>query len=102
MTALGEPVVVEEGNRLSTDAGNVSFRVPTLHGMIGIHSCQGLDLHTEEFAAQTVTDSGREATRLGVCGLAGVGCDLLTNPGLLAAVRADFDRGIREQDEKGV
>ena len=70
--------------------------------LLGIHSCQGLDLHTEEFAAQTVTDSGREATRLGVCGLAGVGCDLLTNPGLLAAVRADFDRGIREQDEKGV
>ena len=59
MTALGEPVVVEEGNRLSTDAGNVSFRVPTLHGMIGIHSCKGLDLHTEEFAAQTVTESGR-------------------------------------------
>ena len=43
-----------------------------------------------------------DTTRLGVCGLAGVGCDLLTNPGLLAAVRADFDRGIREQDEKGV
>ena len=102
MTALGEPVVVEECNRLSTDAGNVSFRVPTLHGMIGIHSCKGLDLHTEEFAAQTVTESGREATRLGVCGLAGVGYDLLTKPELLAAVRADFDRGIREQDEKGV
>ena len=58
MTALGEPVVVEEGNR--------------------------------------------EATRLGVCGLAGVGYDLLTKPELLAAVRADFDRGTREQDEKGV
>ena len=80
----------------------MSFRVPTLHGMIGIHSCKGLDLHTEEFAAQTVTESGREATRLGVCGLAGVGYDLLTKPELLAAVRADFDRGIREQDEKGV
>ena len=32
MAALGEPVVVEEANRLSTDAGNVSFRIPTLHG----------------------------------------------------------------------
>ena len=49
-----------------------------------------------------LTESGREATRLGVCGLAGVGYDLLTKPELLAAVRADFDRGIREQDEKGV
>lgn len=29
MAALGEPVVVEEANRLSTDAGNVSFRIPT-------------------------------------------------------------------------
>ena len=45
--------------------------------------------------------SGAERAN-GVCGLAGVGYDLLTKPELLAAVRADFDRGIREQDEKGV
>lgn len=102
MAALGEPVVVEEANRLSTDAGNVSFRIPTLHGMLGIHGCGGVDLHTEEFAARTVTEEGREATRLGVCALAGVGYDLLTRPELLEAVRADFQRGIREQDEKGV
>lgn len=38
----------------------------------------------------------------GVCALAGVGYDLLTRPELLEAVRADFQRGIREQDEKGV
>ena len=102
MAALGEPVVVEEANRLSTDAGNVSFRIPTLHAMLGIHGCGGVDLHTEEFAARTVTEEGREATRLGVCALAGVGYDLLTRPELLEAVRADFQRGIREQDEKGV
>ena len=102
MAALGEPVVVVEANRLSTDAGNVSFRIPTLHGMLGIHGCGGVDLHTEEFAARTVTEEGREATRLGVCALAGVGYDLLTRPELLEAVRADFQRGIREQDEKGV
>ena len=102
MAALGEPVVVEEANRLSTDAGNVSFRIPTLHGMLGIHGCGGVDLHTEEFAARTVTEEGRGATRLGVCALAGVGYDLLTRPELLEAVRADFQRGIREQDEKGV
>lgn len=102
MAALGEPVVVEEANRLSTDAGNVSFRIPTLHGMLGIHGCGGVDLNTEEFAARTVTEEGREATRLGVCALAGVGYDLLTRPELLEAVRADFQRGIREQDEKGV
>ena len=58
MAALGEPVVVEEANRLSTDAGNVSFRIPTLHGMLGIHGCGGVDLHTEEFAARTVTEEG--------------------------------------------
>ncbi|MFQ7854750.1 MAG: hypothetical protein ACLRIS_06075 [Flavonifractor plautii] len=82
--------------------GNVSFRIPTLHGMLGIHGCGGVDLHTEEFAARTVTEEGRGATRLGVCALAGVGYDLLTRPELLEAVRADFQRGIREQDEKGV
>lgn len=102
MAALGEPTVVEENARLSTDAGNVSFRIPTLHGMIGIHGCDGIDLHTKEFADRTVSEQGREATRLGVCGLAGVGYDLLTRPELLAAVRADFEQALREQAEKGV
>ena len=102
MAALGEPTVVEENARLSTDAGNVSFRVPTLHGMIGLHGCDGIDQHTKEFADRTVSEQGREATRLGVCGLAGVGYDLLTRPELLAAVRADFEQALREQAEKGV
>ena len=102
MAALGEPTVVEENARLSTDAGNVSFRIPTLHGMIGIHGCDGIDLHTKEFADRTVSEQGREATRLGVCGLAGVGYDLLTRPELLAAVRTDFEQALREQAEKGV
>lgn len=102
MTALGEPVVTAEHARLSTDAGNVSFRVPTLHGMIGIHGCDGIDLHTKEFADRTVSEQGREATRLGICGLAGVGYDLLTRPELLPAVRNDFEQALREQAEKGV
>ena len=70
--------------------------------MIGIHGCDGIDLHTKEFADRTVSEQGREATRLGVCGLAGVGYDLLTRPELLAAVRADFEQALREQAEKGV
>lgn len=102
MEALGETVWAGDSMKLSTDAGNVSFRIPTLHGMIGIHGSEGLDVHTREFAARTVTEDGREATRLGVCGLAGVGYDLLTKPELLAAVREDFDRGVRRQSEKGV
>lgn len=101
MTALGEPIV-ESDSPLSTDAGNVSFRVPTLHGMIGLHGTEGMNVHTKEFAAQTVADSGREATRVGTCGLAGVGYDLLTKPELLTAVKADFDRALQEQNKKGV
>ena len=94
--------MVEGANRLSSDAGNAGVRDPTLPAMLGLHGVGADDLHTEEFAARTVTEEGREATRLGVCALAGVGYDLLTRPELLEAVRADFQRGIREQDEKGV
>ena len=80
----------------------MSFRIPTLTGCSAFTDVGVSIWHTEEFAARTVTEEGRGATRLGVCALAGVGYDLLTRPELLEAVRADFQRGIREQDEKGV
>ena len=101
MEALGEPVVEEDTNMLSTDAGNVSFRLPSLHGMIGIHGCDGIDLHTKEFADRTVSEDGRNATRMGVCGLAGVGYDILTKPELLQDIKADFEKNLNEQNAKG-
>lgn len=101
MRALGEPVQEENRLTMSSDVGHVSFRVPTLHGMLGIHNCEGMDLHTREFADQTVSEDGRNATRQGVCGLAATIYDVLTQPELLRAAKENFAQGVRAQEEKG-
>lgn len=86
----------------STDMGDVSFKIPAIHLMLGIKGCEQMDAHTKEFAAATVSENGRNATRSGVCALAFTAYDLLTNPKLLAAVKADFQKALQEQHKKGV
>lgn len=97
MADLGQRVDIDQGCQISTDSGNVSLRIPTFHGMIGVPGCENFDLHTREFAEQTVQEGGREATRAGVLALAGMAFDLLTNPELLETVKQDFKARVRRQ-----
>lgn len=97
MRQIGEPVITDPSCKISTDAGNVSYRIPTLHGMIGLHGCEGIDLHTQEFADRTITPAGQNATRTGILGLAGLAYDLLTQPELLQSVKQDFQNSLRAQ-----
>ncbi len=53
----------------STDMGNVSRIVPTIHPMLGISSLPHVN-HQPEFAAHTITEFGDEAIRDGALGMA--------------------------------
>ncbi len=53
----------------STDMGNVSRIVPTIHPMLGIASLPHVN-HQPEFAAHTITEFGDEAIRDGALGMA--------------------------------
>ncbi|RKQ35411.1 amidohydrolase [Kocuria tytonis] len=73
----------------STDFGNVSYRIPGIHPLIGI-ATEDTGLHSREFAAAA---AGPEAERAGVdgaYGLAAVALDYLTDDGLAADVTEDF------------
>jgi amidohydrolase len=59
----------------STDMGNVSYEVPSLHPMIGI-GCAPAVNHQKEFAAHTVTDDGNRAIRDGALAMAWTVIDL--------------------------
>ncbi len=52
----------------STDMGNVSRIVPTIHPMLGIASLPHVN-HQPEFAAHTITEFGDEAIRDGALGM---------------------------------
>jgi amidohydrolase len=57
------------GQAGSTDMGNVSRLVPSLHPMLGINSLPAVN-HQAEFAAHTVTPDGERAIRDGTLGMA--------------------------------
>jgi amidohydrolase len=91
--ALGRPVSApgERGRVVgSTDMGNVSYLVPSIHPMIRV-APSGISIHTHEFAAHAASAAGDEAVVLGAKMLASTIADLWAEPGLVADARRAFD-----------
>ncbi|MGH3650458.1 MAG: amidohydrolase, partial [Acidimicrobiia bacterium] len=71
-TALGRPLRLEAelgASGGSSDMGNLSHVVPSIHPMLAIET-NGAVNHQKEFAAATVTESGDEAIREGALAMA--------------------------------
>ncbi len=73
----------------STDMGNVSHRVPSIHPMLGVAPA-GVIIHNPEFARYAASPSGDAAVLDGAKSLAMTALDLMADAGRLAAARADF------------
>jgi amidohydrolase len=71
----------------STDLANVSWVVPTIEPMI---KASDFPIHTEGFARDAVAAGGEKALLDGVYFLAAAAARILTEPGLLDRIRADF------------
>ncbi|WP_394584308.1 M20 family metallopeptidase [Cytobacillus firmus] len=87
---LGETVV--EGDRDgigSTDAGNISQVVPTIHPYIKIGS-DDLVAHTVPFREAAASVKGDEALITGAKGLALTAFQLVTDPELLKSIKQEF------------
>jgi amidohydrolase len=65
----------------STDMGNVSLAVPSIHPMIGIESLPAVN-HQREFTARCVTASADKAVYDGALAMAWTAIDLATDPAL--------------------
>ncbi|MFP5069944.1 M20 family metallopeptidase [Pseudonocardia nantongensis] len=81
--------VVPEAETGSTDLGNVSLRVPSIHPMLAIAE-PGTALHTVEFAEAARGPGGDRGVTDGAAGLALTVADLLCDADLRAAVAAEF------------
>ena len=62
----------------SSDIGNVSHIVPTIHPNIGISNCRVIG-HSREMADATISELGHERLLIGTLALAYTGYDVLTN-----------------------
>ncbi len=89
---LGEYVSTEERNGLgSTDAGNISQVVPTIHPYIQIGP-ESLVAHTDAFREAAKSPKGDEALILGAKGLALTALRLVTDSDVLAEIKEEFTR----------
>lgn len=81
----------------STDMGNVSYLVPSIHPMIQVAPA-GVPIHTQEFARWAATAEGDRAVLDGAKALAMTIVDLWGEPGLMEHVQAAFAQRPREVD----
>jgi metal-dependent amidase/aminoacylase/carboxypeptidase family protein len=73
----------------STDMGNVSHRVPSIHPMIGV-APRNVIIHNSEFAVWAASEKGDAAVIDGAKSLAQTALDLMYDEGLMERVSADF------------
>ena len=85
---LKEDMQPPEKNVGSSDIGNVSQIIPTIHPHVPIR--EGINIHTREFAEATITPAGHRALMEGVLTLGLTAMELLFNREALEAVKKDF------------
>lgn len=81
---------IPQGFAGSTDMGNVSHRVPSIHPMLSAAPTDVI-IHNPEFTRWAGSDLGDAAVIDGAKALALTALEVMAEPHLLARVRADFD-----------
>ncbi|MCB9140428.1 MAG: M20 family metallopeptidase [Caldilineaceae bacterium] len=91
VTALGETVVepAHDERMGSSDMGNVSQTVPSLHPYLPIADI-GVGGHTPEFAVAAASERGNHALLQSAKAMAMTAVDLMTQPELVEQMRQDF------------
>ncbi len=96
MSELGRPVHLEEWMGGSTDMGNVSYVVPTIHPMFEIPCDPNNANHTLPFTEAAATEEAHERTIRVAKAMARAAYDLIADPALLAAAKAEFAKTVPE------
>jgi amidohydrolase len=77
----------------STDMGNVSYAVPSIHPMIKV-SPSGVSIHTPAFTGHARSETGDQAVLDGAKAMAMTLVDLWTDPSMRAAAAAEHQRAL--------
>ncbi len=96
-TALGRTAPAPEASRSimgSTDMGNVSYEVPSIHPMIKV-APEEVAIHTPEFERCAGESSGDDGVIDGAKLMAMTAIDLWLDPSIMAATQAEFARSVR-------
>jgi metal-dependent amidase/aminoacylase/carboxypeptidase family protein len=77
--ALGRPPSRDAVGTFSTDMGNISLAMPSIHPCLGIDTAGAVN-HQPEFAAAAINDSADRAVTEGALGMAWTVVDIATGP----------------------
>ncbi len=91
MQFLGREMRPEPGERGSTDMGNVSQLVPSIHPFVSITSAEVAN-HTPEFALASASEAGISGLLDGAKALAMTVVDLLGNPEVVAKAKEELQQ----------
>lgn len=93
MAILGEKVIprYEEPFTFSTDMGNVSYAVPSFHGVFGISAPKGVMPHQPDFKETAGTDEAHQIAVNCARGMALLGWRVLTDDNMAEEVVRDFN-----------
>jgi len=89
-----EPAASRPSFMGSTDMGNVSHEVPSVHPMVRV-APDGVSIHTPDFAGFARGPEGDAAVIDGAVALARLAVDVFTDPSLLTSARAEHRAAIR-------
>ena len=91
---LDEEIRDEELNKGSTDAGNFSHEIPTLHGYFKIAD-EGVSGHTVELRDATMTDYAFSQMKKVIAAIVEVGIEILQNDEIYEKIMKEFKESIK-------
>ena len=87
------PLTEQNSPTGSTDMGNVSHVVPSIHPLYSIESTAVN--HTRAFTAAAATEEAHKKTVIAAKAMAMSAIDVLCNPKLLAEIKKEFKNGVK-------
>jgi len=81
--------ISEEKMWASSDVGNVSYFVPTIQPVNAI-APYGVNLHTSEFARETVSNNALDNVIFSACAMASTGLEIMIDENLLKLIKKEF------------
>ncbi len=98
---VSEPTGMGAAGMGSTDMGNVSWVVPSIHPSIAVGP-RGVPIHTLEFGLFAGGEGGDRAIVDGAKAIALTAIDVLTQPDLVAGMRRRFDESLDAARDTGL
>lgn len=97
--------LIKAATQASTDQGNISYAMPSLHSNVWIrsedkHGTQLGGPHTPDFEEAARTEEAHEMAKRAAKALAATAVDVLTKPELLDEVKREFENMKRDEERK--